>query len=124
LRLLLATHALLWWLADEELGLEARARIADPANSVAVSAVSAWEIAIKKALGTLAAPEDLEQQIQASDFLPLPIVIRHAMTAGRLPRHHEDPFDRMLIAQAQEEQMTIVTRDRRFSDYDVEVVTA
>jgi PIN domain nuclease of toxin-antitoxin system len=124
LKLLLDTHALLWWLADEELAPEARARIADPANSIAVSAVSAWEISIKKALGKLEAPEDLEQQIQASDFMALPIVIRHAMTAGRLPRHHEDPFDRMLIAQAQEEQMTIVTRDKRFSDYDVEVVPA
>jgi PIN domain nuclease of toxin-antitoxin system len=124
LRLLLDTHALLWWLTDEELALETRAQIADPANSVAVSAVSAWEIATKQALGKLEAPQDLEQQIQASDFMPLPIVMRHAMRAGRLPRHHEDPIDRMLIAQAQEEQMAIVTRDRRFRDYDVEVVPA
>jgi PIN domain nuclease of toxin-antitoxin system len=123
-RLLLDTHALLWWLADAELAQEAHALIADPGNSVAVSAVSAWEISIKKALGKLTAPDDLEQQILASDFTPLPIDISHAIRAGRLPRHHEDPFDRMLIAQAQAEHMTIVSRDKRFDRYDVVVVAA
>ena len=124
MRLLLDTRALLWWLADEELAPEARARIADPANEVSVSAASAWEISIKKALRKLAAPDDLEQQILASDFMPLAIGISHATTAGQLPRHHDDPFDRMLIAQAQVEQLTIVTRDKRFGDYDVAVVPA
>ncbi len=124
MKLLLDTHALLWWLADAELAPEARASIADPANEVSVSAASAWEISIKKALGKVAAPDDLEQQIMASDFMPLPISIGHATTAGHLPRHHEDPFDRMLIAQAQMEQMTIVTRDKRFGDYDVTVLPA
>jgi PIN domain nuclease of toxin-antitoxin system len=123
-RLLLDTHALLWWLADAELTPQARDTIADPANTVAVSAVSAWEISIKKALGKLSAPDDLAHQVQASDFSPLPIEINHALAAGRLPRHHEDPFDRMLIAQAQIEQMTIVTRDKRFADYDVAVLAA
>jgi len=124
LRLLLDTHALLWWLADEELTPDARARIADPANEVSVSAASAWEISMKKVLGKLRVPDDLEQQILASEFMPLPIAISHATTAGQLPRHHEDPFDRMLIAQAQLEQMTIVTRDKRFGDYDVAVIPA
>jgi PIN domain nuclease of toxin-antitoxin system len=124
LRLLLDTHALLWWLADEELITSARAGIADPANSVAVSAASAWEISIKKALGKLVAPDDLEQQILTSGFDALPIGIAHALAAGQLPRHHEDPFDRMLIAQAKVEQMTIVTRDMRFGDYDVPVIPA
>jgi PIN domain nuclease of toxin-antitoxin system len=123
-RLLLDTHALLWWLADVELAPRARDEIADPANTVAVSAASAWEISIKKALGKLSAPDDLVQQIQASDFSPLPIEIGHALAAGQLPRHHEDPFDRMLIAQAQTEQLTIVTRDKRFADYDVAVMPA
>jgi PIN domain nuclease of toxin-antitoxin system len=123
-RLLLDTHALLWWLADEGLTAEAREAIADPANLVAVSAASAWEISIKKALGKLAAPDDLEQQVQTGGFVPLPISIAHGIAAGQLPRHHEDPFDRMLIAQAVAEGLTIVTRDKRFDDYGVALVAA
>ena len=98
MRLLLDTHALLWWLADEGLSPQARDAIADPDNLVAVSAVSAWEISIKKALGKLAAPDDLEQQIHAGGFTELPISIAHGIAAVRLARHHEDPFDRVLIA--------------------------
>ncbi len=124
MRLLLDTHALLWWLADEGLTAQARGAIADPANLVVVSAASAWEISIKKALGKLVAPDDLEQQVLANDFLPLPISIAHGVTAGELARHHEDPFDRMLIAQAYAEGLTIVTRDKRFDDYGVALLPA
>ena len=124
MRLLLDTHALLWWLADEGLSAQAREAIADPDNLVAVSAASAWEISIKKALGKLAAPDDLEQQIQAGGFTALPISIAHGIAAGRLARHHEDPFDRVLIAQAITEGMTIVTRDKRFDDYAVALLPA
>ena len=124
MRLLLDTHALLWWLADEDLTAEARHAIADPANLVAVSAASAWEISIKKALGKLAAPDDLGEQVQAGDFLPLPVSIAHAVAAGQLDHHHEDPFDRMLIAQAFAEGLTIVTRDKRFEDYGVTLLPA
>lgn len=124
MRLLLDTHALLWWLADEGLNAPAREAIADPANLVAVSAASAWEISIKKALGKLAAPDDLEQQVQEGGFVPLPISLAHGVAAGQLPRHHEDPFDRMLIAQAIAEGLTIVTRDKRFDDYGVALLTA
>jgi PIN domain nuclease of toxin-antitoxin system len=123
-RLLLDTHALLWWLADQGLSLQTREAIADPDNLVAVSAASAWEISIKKALGKLAAPDDLEQQIQAGGFTALPISIAHGIAAGRLARHHEDPFDRVLIAQAIAESMTIVTRDKRFDDYAVALLPA
>jgi PIN domain nuclease of toxin-antitoxin system len=123
-RLLLDTHALLWWLADEGLSPTARDAIADPANLVAVSAASAWEISIKKALGKLAAPDDLDQQVQAGGFTALPISIAHGIAAGRLARHHEDPFDRMLIAQAITEGLTIVTRDKRFEDYAVALLPA
>ncbi len=119
MRLLLDTHALLWWLADEGLSSQTRDAIADPANLVAVSAASAWEIAIKKALGKLTAPDDLEQQVQAGGFVPLPINLAHGIAAGQLARHHDDPFDRMLIAQAIAEGLTIVTRDKRFEDYGV-----
>ena len=124
MRLLLDTHALLWWLADEGLTTEARDAIANPANLVAVSAASAWEISIKKALGKLAAPDDLEQQVQTGGFLPLPISIAHGVAAGQLPYHHEDPFDRMLIAQAHIEGLTIVTRDKRFDVYGVALLPA
>ena len=124
MRLLLDTHALLWWLADEGLTTQARDAIADPANVVVVSAASAWEISIKKALGKLVAPDDLEQQVQAGGFLPLPISIAHGVAAGQLARHHEDPFDRMLIAQAHAEGLTIVTRDKRFSEYGVALLPA
>jgi PIN domain nuclease of toxin-antitoxin system len=123
-RLLLDTHALLWWLADEALTAQARDAIADPANLVVVSAASAWEISIKKALGKLAAPDDLEQQLQAGGLAPLPISIAHGVAAGQLPRHHEDPFDRMLIAQAFAEGLTIMTRDKRFDDYGVALLPA
>ena len=119
MRLLLDTHALLWWLADAGLTDQARDAIADPANLIMVSAASAWEISIKKALGKLAAPDDLEQQVDAGGFSALPVSVAHAIAAGQLPRHHDDPFDRMLIAQAFAEGLTIVTHDKRFTDYDV-----
>ena len=119
MRLLLDTNALLWWLADEGLTAEAREAIADPANLVVVSAASAWEISVKKALGKLAAPDDLEQQVRTGGFAALPISLAHGIAAGQLPRHHEDPFDRMLIAQAFAEGLTIVTRDKRFNEYAV-----
>ena len=124
MRLLLDTNALLWWLADEGLAAEARDAIADPENLVAVSAVSAWEISIKKALGKLVAPDDLEHQIQAGGFTPLPITITHGVAAGQLERHHDDPFDRMLIAQALTEGLTVITRDKRFNDYSVALLPA
>jgi PIN domain nuclease of toxin-antitoxin system len=123
-RLLLDTHVVLWWLADEGLATRAREAIADSANLAVVSAASAWEISIKKALGRLSAPDDLEQQVHAGGFLPLPISIGHAVAAGQLARHHDDPFDRMLIAQAFAEGLTIVTRDKRFDDYGVPLLAA
>ncbi|HUD37633.1 MAG TPA: type II toxin-antitoxin system VapC family toxin [Streptosporangiaceae bacterium] len=122
MRLLLDTHALLWWLADEGLTDQARDAVADPANLVMVSAVSAWEISIKKALGKLAAPDDLERQVDEGGFTPLSISIGHGIAAGELPRHHDDPFDRMLIAQAVAEGLTVVTHDKRFADYDVAIL--
>jgi PIN domain nuclease of toxin-antitoxin system len=118
-RLLLDTHALLWWLADEGLTDQARDAIADPGNVVMVSAASTWEISIKKTLGKLSAPDDLEQQVDESGFERLPISVSHGIAAGKLPRHHDDPFDRMLIAQAYAQGLTIVTRDKRFADYNV-----
>jgi PIN domain nuclease of toxin-antitoxin system len=110
---------MLWWLADEGLTDQARDAIADPANLVMLSAASAWEISIKKALGMLAAPDDLEWQVDEGGFIPLPISIAHGIAAGQLPRHHDYPFDRALIAQAFAEGLTVVTHDKRFADYDL-----
>lgn len=123
MKVLLDTHILLWWLGDDEqLPAPAAATIADPDNEVVVSAASAWEISIKQAAGRLDAPEDLLDALAANDFGMLPITAHHAMAAGRLPAHHADPFDRMLIAQAQIEDLTLVSVDRRFSEYEVELL--
>jgi len=118
-RLLLDTRALLWWLADDGLTDPARDAIADPANLVMVSAASAWEISIKRALGKLQAPDDIERQVDDGGFTPLPISIAHGLDAGQLPRHHEDPFDRMLIAQAIAADMVIVSNEGLFNAYGV-----
>lgn len=124
MRLLLDTHTLLWWLADEPLSDRSRRTIADPRTTVYVSAVSAWEISIKIALGKLEAPGDLEAQIERHRFRPLPVTIGHALRAGGLPPLHVDPFDRMLVAQAQLEEATIVTRDPALAGYGVPTLVA
>jgi PIN domain nuclease of toxin-antitoxin system len=120
LSLLLDTHILLWWLAaDAALPAAAVEAIAIRERTVIVSAASVWEIAIKKAAGRLVAPDDLLAVIKANAFTELPITPAHALAAGALPPHHADPFDRMLIAQARTEGLTIATVDTRFADYDV-----
>lgn len=125
MKLLLDTHALIWWLEDSpELATAARDAIADGENEVAVSAASAWEMAIKQEAGKLRMPPTLEDAIKASGFTPLPITIDHALKAGALDPHHRDPFDRMLVAQALVESFTIVTRDPRFAAYGVSLLGA
>ena len=121
MKLLLDSHAFLWWLTDApELSPSARAALADPANVVLVSAVTTWEIEIKRALGRLeAGSADLVAEIEANRFAQLPVWARHAGAAARLPRHHDDPFDRMLIAQAQVEGLVCVTRDPAFQAYGI-----
>ena len=120
MKLLLDTHVLLWWLADDPtLSPVHRSAIADPANVVYVSAASAWEISIKRALGKLVAPEDLTGALMESELEQLPITVAHAEAVGPLPMHHRDPFDRMLIAQAQVEGLAVVTGDPVFGRYDV-----
>jgi PIN domain nuclease of toxin-antitoxin system len=124
-RLLLDTHVLLWWLADDSsLGEEARAGISDPSSPVFVSAASVWEVSIKQALGKLEAPSDLLRQIELNRFEPLSMTVSHAYTAGALPRHHDDPFDRMLVAQAMKEDLVLLTGDPRMSRYGVETLAA
>jgi PIN domain nuclease of toxin-antitoxin system len=125
--LLLDTNALLWSLVDSDrLGVAARLLITEPRNVVYVSAASAWEIAIKTSLGKLSAPDTgaawLPEALRASRFTPLSITIEHALGVERLPKHHADPFDRLLLAQAIAEQLTIVTSDRRLEAYGVPLV--
>lgn len=120
--LLLDTHTLLRWLADEEISPTARQLIADPDELVVVSAASVWEAAIKRALGKLVAPAGLADAIVDCGFEPLHISAAHAERAGALPAHHRDPFDRMLIAQAQAESLRIVTRDPWFDSYEIETI--
>jgi PIN domain nuclease of toxin-antitoxin system len=121
MKLLLDSHAYLWWLSDDgQLSATARLAIASPANAVLVSAATIWEIEIKRALGKLdAGDDDLVAEIAANGFGDLPIGPAHAAAAARLPRHHSDPFDRMLIAQAQAEGLACVTTDPAFRGYDV-----
>jgi PIN domain nuclease of toxin-antitoxin system len=122
MRLLLDTHVLLWWLAeDERLKKPVRKMIAD-AERVYVSAASVWEIAVKTAAGKLRAPEDLEAQLEASRFLELPVTIAHARAAAILPALHKDPFDRMLVAQASIEAVRLLTGDAMLSRYDHRVM--
>lgn len=121
-RLLLDTHTLLWWLADDPaLSTLARAAIADPGNEPLVSAASVWEIAIKRSLGKLTAPEDLLDRIQAEGFSWLAVESAHAWQVRALPPHHADPFDRMLIAQAIVEGLPVITADHNFRAYGIQL---
>jgi PIN domain nuclease of toxin-antitoxin system len=124
MRVLLDTHVLLWWLLDEDvISLAARAAIADEANDTFVSAASAWKIAIKYKTGKLpsAAPlmANLENAILDEGFSGMSVTLRHGELAGSLPLHHKDPFDRMLIAQALAESLTLVSNERLFDRYGV-----
>jgi len=122
MRLLLDTHVVLWWLDDSpELSDEIKILL-DTEPAVHVSAVTPWEIAIKQSVGKLAGPEDLAERVRDSQFTSLPITAGHGVRAGRLPEHHRDPFDRILVAQAQIEGMTLVTRDKWIHAYDVPVM--
>jgi len=125
-RLLLDTHVLLWATAyPERLSDDLRHALAVPGNTVLVSAASVWEIAIKRALGRIVFPlEELDTILARAGFEDLPIASAHAIAAGGLPRHHADPFDRMLIAQAQVEDLTLVSEDAAFGAYDVRLFGA
>lgn len=123
MRLLLDTHVVLWWLEDDPgLADDIKAMI-DTEVDVFVSAASVWELAIKQALGKIG-PVDLPEQVAGSELQELPITSRHALTAGRLPSLHRDPFDRMLVAQAQCEGLTLVTRASEIQKYAVSVLHA
>jgi PIN domain nuclease of toxin-antitoxin system len=121
LRLLLDTHTLIW-AAKEELRDDAHKMIEEVADSVFVSAATIWEIEIKRALGRLQAPGNMIECVDASGYERLPITFEHAREAGRLPLLHGDPFDRILVAQARAEGMTLASADAALQRYDVEVL--
>jgi len=123
-RLLIDTHALLWWLSDDpSLSAAARRAMAETANVLLVSAASAWEIATKVRLGRLPGASELAADFQGfmlrEGFTTLDITADHGIRAGLLPGPHKDPFDRMLISQAQAENVPIVTNERTFETYGV-----
>ena len=125
MKLLLDTHVLLWWLADDpQLGKQARALLADPGNEVIVSKVSLWEIVVKLRVGKLAADiGEIATTIQRDNFTLLDIGIAHLRALEDLPKHHRDPFDHLLIAQAITEAAIFMTDDRQAAAYPVQIIT-
>jgi PIN domain nuclease of toxin-antitoxin system len=122
-KLLLDTHAALWWLTDEEgFGETAAEQLTDPTNQVLLSAVVVWEVAIKRSIGKLDAPDDFAGTLTDLGATALPIGLDHAEAVANLPWHHRDPFDRLLVAQAVIERASVVSRDEVFGDYGVPVV--
>ena len=120
MNLLLDTHAFFWWMTDDErLPPEVRARCLDERNPVSVSAASVWELEIKGAGGKLHLDVDMANDVAAVGFQPLTITFPHAVAAARLPLHHADPFDRMLVAQAQAANLVIVSNETVFDQYGV-----
>lgn len=123
--LLLDAHALLWWLAgDPQLDDAASRSIADPATDVLVSAATVWEIEVKRVAGRLRAPTELLDAIDQTGMTTLPVTAFDAASAAGLPMHHGDPFDRMLVAQAQRLDAFIVSRDNALDAYEVDVLPA
>ena len=120
--LLLDTHVVLWWRTDNRRLRKTVRRAIATADVVWVSAVSGWEVAIKQALGKLYLADSFASMVRASGFLELPLTLRHAEQLAHLGPHHTDPFDRMLIAQAQVERLSLVTHDPRFEPYDISIV--
>lgn len=123
MNLLLDTHVLLWVLTnDPKLSERVRKALTDSQSVVYVSAVTAWEIAIKRGLGKLKAPDGYMEALARNRFTPLNVTSEHALTVEHLPQHHNDPFDRLLIAQARVEALTLVTHDERIYAYEVKVL--
>lgn len=124
-RYLLDTHVLLWWLSDPaKLSDPAREALTNGLNAVYLSSAAVWEMAIKKALGRLDIPANLEEVLGKARIQVLPITLPHALAVADLPVHHQDPFDRMQVAQARLEGLVLITRDPRIAEYDVQVLSA
>jgi PIN domain nuclease of toxin-antitoxin system len=125
-KLLLHTHAFLWWVEGAALGRQARAEVSDPENEVSISVASCWELASKLSLGKLRLAQSLErfipEQLTRNGFVLLGVEFRHVARVADLPFHHRDPFDRVLVAQALQDELAIVSGDRAFRKYGVAVI--
>jgi PIN domain nuclease of toxin-antitoxin system len=122
-KLLLDTHAALWWLADDaRIGRDAERELSDDTNRVLLSAAVVWEVAIKRSLGKLKAPADLAQTLLNAGAQPLQVTLEHAAAVEALPWHHRDPFDRLLVSQALTEGAVLVSQDERLQPYGVSLV--
>ncbi len=125
MNLLLDTHAAIWWLSDpHRLSLIAREAIAQPRNRAFISAASAWEVELKRAKGKLDIPSEYWDLWMADGFEELPVRAAHARATALLPPHHADPFDRLLIAQAREEGLVLISRDAWVPAYGVPFIEA
>jgi PIN domain nuclease of toxin-antitoxin system len=123
MKLLLDTHILIWWLSqDRRLSQLETDIITDPDNLIFVSAATAWEIAVKKIIGKLETPDDLPAALAANNFLELPITVDHSQKLYQLPLHHNDPFDRIMVAQAISEDLTFMTRDAKIALYEIRTI--
>jgi PIN domain nuclease of toxin-antitoxin system len=122
MRLLLDSHVFLWWKAMDPRLSPAMVRTIAEAAEVHVSAATAWELGLKVSLGKLRLPESVEDGIAAAGFTELPVHFRHTREAVGLPPHHHDPFDRMLVAQARCEGLTLMTHDDKIIQYEVSVL--
>ncbi|MEV8309634.1 type II toxin-antitoxin system VapC family toxin [Streptomyces flavidovirens] len=124
MKLLADTHVVVWWLLDSPQLSEEIKHLLNTEPLAYVSAVTPWELAVKQALGKLEGPVDLPERARDCQLKPLPVTAGHGVRAGQLPLLHRDPFDRMLIAQAQAEGLTLLTRDKWIPQYDVQVLAA
>lgn len=124
MNLLLDTHVVLWWLTDDSTLSDLIKDQLDHEPNVYISPATLWEVTIKQAIGKLSEPADLSERIRDSGFREVPITSEHAIAAGRLPLIHRDPFDRMLVAQARCEGLTLVTRDADIQKYEVSILAA
>lgn len=124
MRLLLDTHLVLWWMNGEasRISKKGLAALGSEGMEPVVSAVTIWEVAIKRGLGKLEAPDDLLPQLEGAGVELLPVSARHADLVTSLPLHHRDPFDRLLVAQAALEEIALVSDDKAFRRYDIEIV--
>jgi PIN domain nuclease of toxin-antitoxin system len=127
MKALLDTHTFLWWITDDpKLSLRVRGIISDGENEIFISAVTGWEIAIKAQIGRLKLPDEPQrfilEQLKINDMKSLPIEMRHALHISTLPIYHQDPFDRMLIAQAQLEELPVLSSDPEFGKYEVTII--
>jgi PIN domain nuclease of toxin-antitoxin system len=123
LRLLLDTHAALWWLSDEaRLGEDAARQLADDTNQVLLSAAVVWEVAIKRSLGKLDTPDDFAPTLLRAGAQALAVTLEHAAVVERLPWHHRDPFDRLLVAQAEIERAALVSNDAALRPYGIALI--